>query len=90
MSWEVLVVGPGDPELWLVILAASSALLGLAREKIRADRDRALAELALRDAKPSERGKIIESLAKTKQFSPLQLPRRAGHNVKPKREDEPA
>jgi len=46
------------------------------REKIRADRDKALAELALKDTIPSERGKIIESLAKTKQFSHLSLPSR--------------
>jgi hypothetical protein len=81
-------MAPRDPEFWLVTLGASSAVLGLIREKIRADRDKALAELALRGARPAERGKIIESLARTRQFSPLHLPRRVRRELRPEQEDE--
>ena len=56
------------------IATVASVTFRLAREKIRADRDKALAELALKGVKPADRGKVIESLAKTKQFSPTPLP----------------
>lgn len=74
-------MGIKDPAVWFAILSASSAVLALVREKIRADNNRALAELALQGSKPSERDKIINSLAKTKQFSPMQLPRRSPRQV---------
>jgi hypothetical protein len=84
-------LGFSDPELWLVVVTASSVLLRVVREKIRADRDKALAEMALRDAKPSERQKIIDSLAKTKQFSPLPfVPRRSRPQVEPPPTDQEA
>jgi hypothetical protein len=41
-------MGLQDLELWFgIVAAASSVLFGVWREKIRADRDKALAELAL-------------------------------------------
>jgi hypothetical protein len=62
----------------LLIAGIITAIYRWKREKIRADRDQALAELALKDTKPSDRGKIIDSLAKTKQFGRISLPSRLG------------
>jgi hypothetical protein len=76
------------------IAAAASAVVAaiyrLKREKIRADRDRALAELALRDAEPAERCKIIESLAKTKHFSHISLPLGRGRGARQAADEEAA
>jgi len=55
------------------------------REKIRADRDVALADLelalarlALKDSQPGDRVQIIEKLAKTKHFGHFPLPPHIG------------
>lgn len=63
-------MGPRDPGLWLVIGSILAAF-------VRPVQNIIIARMALRGSKPSERGKILDSLAKTKQFSPVQLPRRA-------------
>ncbi|MFI7430576.1 hypothetical protein ACIBPB_26620 [Micromonospora sp. NPDC049836] len=45
------------------IAVVSSLAFRLVREKIRADRDRALVEMALRDSEPGDRRDILEGLA---------------------------
>lgn len=72
----------------LAAAGLATAIYRWKREQIRADRDKALAELALKDAKPSERGKIIESLAKTKQFGHVFLPSRPGLGARTTPDDE--
>ena len=76
-------MGLEDPALWLVIGSIVAAL-------VRPVQNIIIARMALRGAKPSERGKIIESLAKTKQFSPLQFPRPSRRGLPPAPEDEAA
>ena len=67
-------MGLQDSGFWLVIGPIAAAL-------IRPVQNIILARMALRGTKPSERGKIIDSLAKTRQFSPMQLPRRTRRQV---------
>jgi hypothetical protein len=62
-------MGFKDSGLWLVIGSAVAVALRTIQIVV-------IARLALRDTKPVERGRIIESLSKTRQFSPLPLPRR--------------
>jgi hypothetical protein len=60
-----------DPGLWVAVSTVASAAISgvvlavvkLKREKIRADRDRSLLEIALRDSKPDERPAILGGLA---------------------------
>jgi hypothetical protein len=74
-------VGLEDPAGWALVTAATGAvgtLGGLAfkliREKIKADRDRSLLEIALRDSKPCERREILEGLAELRPLN-AQAPR---------------
>ena len=46
--------------------------------------------MALKDTKPSERGKINESPAKTKQFSHISLPSHLGIGARETADDEAA
>ncbi|MEU8657921.1 hypothetical protein [Actinoplanes philippinensis] len=73
------------PFAGVVIVAIVTAVCQWKREEIRADRDKALAELALKDSKPAERGEIIKSLATTKQFGRILPPLR--HESGPSDED---
>lgn len=60
-------MGLVEPGLWVALPGAiavvSSLAFRLVRGKIRADRDRALVEMALRDSAPSDRRDILEGLA---------------------------
>jgi len=72
----------------VAVAGVVATIYRLKREKIRADRDKALAELALKGAKPSERWRIIDSLAKTKQFSHISLPSRLALNEQETPDDD--
>ncbi|GIE77137.1 hypothetical protein Aph02nite_30870 [Actinoplanes philippinensis] len=65
-------------QAYTLAIAVVVAVLQWECQKIRADRDKALAELALKDSKPSERGAIVKSLVATKQFGRVYLPTRRG------------
>ena len=60
-------MGVVEPGLWAGVATSVAAVCALAfrliREKIHADRDKALVELALRDTDPSDRRDILEGLA---------------------------
>ncbi|MET8362872.1 hypothetical protein ABZU53_04800 [Micromonospora sp. NPDC005194] len=66
-------MGLEDLGLWVAVSSISAVVLAGARLlhfKIKADRDRALAEMALRDTKPNERPAILDSLAGLRPFNP--------------------
>ncbi|KKJ95842.1 hypothetical protein [Micromonospora sp. HK10] len=60
-------MGVVEPGLWAGVAISVAAVCALAfrliREKIHADRDKTLVELALRDTDPSDRRDILEGLA---------------------------
>ncbi|MEV0429774.1 hypothetical protein [Micromonospora sp. NPDC050495] len=60
-------MGVVEPSLWAGVATSVAAVCALAcrliREKIHADRDKALVELALRDTDPGDRRDILEGLA---------------------------
>jgi hypothetical protein len=67
-------VGIEDPATLAAALSAAaaigSAVFKLAKIKIQADRDTRIAEMAFRDSKPSDRGQILDGLAKLRPFHP--------------------
>lgn len=52
------------------ILALAALALHVIREKIRADHNRSLVEMALRDSAPEQRREIFEGLAGIRPFHP--------------------
>lgn len=60
-------MGLVEPGLWMALPGAvavvSSLAFRLIRDKIHAERDKALLEIALRDARPRERREILEGLS---------------------------
>lgn len=60
-------MGLVEPGLWLALPSAIAVVASLAfrliRDKIHAERDKALLEIALRDARPRERREILEGLS---------------------------
>jgi hypothetical protein len=82
-------VGLEDPAVWALMTTATGAVatLGglyfkLIREKIRADRDRSLLEIALRDSRPDERREILEGLAELRPLN-AQAPREQDDGPRP-------
>lgn len=66
-------MGLEDPGLWLagsVISAVVLAVAKLLHAKIKADSERSLVEIALRETKPEDRPAILRSLAGLRPLSP--------------------